>query len=74
MVKRFALERNESGKQEGRKFSELGPFPFLLSCVPDSSAFPAAEAVINFTRWQMIAGEQQCAPEESPNTIRQHAA
>ena len=38
---------------------------FPLSCLPDLNIV---------ARWQMIAGEPQGALEESPNTIRQHAA
>jgi hypothetical protein len=30
--------------------------------------------VLGYDRWQMIAGKSQDSPEESPNTIRQHAA
>ena len=29
---------------------------------------------VDSSRWQMIAGAQQCVLEESPNTTRQHAA
>jgi hypothetical protein len=36
--------------------------------------FRVAVIVLDYLRWQTIAGESQESPEESPNTIRQHAA
>jgi hypothetical protein len=38
------------------------------------SYFPNFLIMINCVRWQMIAGEPEGSLEESPNTIRQHAA
>ena len=32
------------------------------------------DSVVRYSRWQTIAGEPQGSLEESPNTIRQHAA
>jgi hypothetical protein len=36
--------------------------------------FKISVFVLILGRWQMIAGESQDSLEESPNTIRQHAA
>ena len=40
---------------------------------PSDALRPLFKGVTS-ARWQMIAGVQQCALEESPNTTRQHAA
>ena len=36
--------------------------------------FTDYRVVLNCSRWQTIAGESRDSLEESPNTIRQHAA
>jgi len=45
-----------------------------LRTSPIISCFPDFLIMISFPRWQMIAGEPQGSPEESPNTKRQRAA
>jgi len=47
---------------------------FALLGMPDDWRFHVGLHMLNYLRWQTIAGEPQGSPEESPNTIRQHAA
>src|SRR5437762_1377726 len=75
MVKR--IRENLETRKPGIFFRESFCSALIPSWFPGFQIYPLflfSKPVVGSARWQMIAGEQQCSPEESPNTIRQHAA